>query len=115
MGATVAKGASIPAEGAAAQGTPIAQITTADAAQLTMADVATTGVPIYRFHGTALPVVEEDNPNMPRNNKDPAIETLFIEANFPQTSDDYSPANPCNVTGFFDLPTNIRRKLIRDY
>lgn len=54
----------------------------ADTTQVVMVDVAFTGVPIRRSHGTVVPVAEEEESSVQKDVENPEVEALFVEANF---------------------------------
>lgn len=78
--------------------------------------MVTAAIPLpTRSKGVVVPVVEEDNPNMYMGGQDPAIDTMFDEANVLRTAGDGSSApqidrqgcisNPSHSPEFFTLPT----------
>lgn len=97
----------------------------ADATQVTMADMAFTDVPICKFHGTAMPVAEEDEPSTQKDVENPAVKALLVEADFHRVAGNDFPSlqvdsqshilNPSHALDFFTLPIDVHRRLIREY
>lgn len=68
-----------PAEGVTIQEVSSVQPLMADITQVTMADVAFTGIPTHKSHGTAVPVAEEGT-SVQKGIGDPVVGANFLQA-----------------------------------